>query len=124
MARDANSKRQNDRLQAIQRQYDQEDDEALRVLLATPNGRQVLMRVARDCRWMGDPWDASSVRLTDYESGRRAAGLALMSWAERVSPEQFLLMQQEAQARDVMAAKLKSAVVTESTDGNQEQDDG
>jgi hypothetical protein len=47
-----------------------------------------------------------------------------MSWAERVSPEQFLLMQQEAQARDVMAAKLKSAVVTESTDGNQEQDDG
>lgn len=112
MARDVSNTRQNKRLEAIQRHYDQEDDEALRLLIAEPNGRQVLMRIARNCRWMGDPWDGSSVRTTDYESGRRAAGLDLMAWIERVAPEAFMAMQQEAQARDVAMAKTRAAATT------------
>jgi len=76
MSRDLNDTRQNKRLAQIQAQYDRDDDEAMRAVLATEPGRQVVMRLARDCRWLGDPWDANSVRLTDYESGRRAAGIA------------------------------------------------
>lgn len=122
MARDVGNKRQNDRLEKIQRNYDRQDDEALRTLAASPNGRQVLMRIARNCRWMGDPWDAGSVRITDYESGRRAAGLDLMGWIERVAPEHFMLMQQEAQARDVADGKTKAAAITP-TEGAEDDDD-
>jgi len=119
MSRDASNPRQNKRLEAIQKHYDQQDDEALRVVLATPNGRQVLMRLARNCRWMGDPWDPNSVRLTDYESGRRAAGLDLMAWIERVDAGQFLLMQQEAQQRDVLASKTKAAATQPQEDDDE-----
>lgn len=118
MARDANDPRQNRRLEQIQKQYDRDDDEALRSLLETEAGRQVLMRIARNCRWMGDPWDASSVRVTDYESGRRAAGIALMAWIERVDPEQFMALQREAQARDKAAAQTRAAATTERDDDN------
>lgn len=114
--RDANDARQNKRLERIQKQYDRDDDEALRAVLATQPGRQVLMRLARDCRWLGDPWDANSVRLTDYESGRRAAGIALMAWAERVDPEQFMALQGEAQARDKAAAQTRAAATTTEKD--------
>lgn len=112
MARDANNARQNKRLQKIQEQYDRDDDESLRTVLALDIGRQVLMRLARKCRWMGDPWDPVSVRLTDYESGRRAAGLDLMAWVERVDGLQFLVMQQEATARDIAAAQTRAAALT------------
>ncbi|MCW5737806.1 MAG: hypothetical protein KIS73_27040 [Enhydrobacter sp.] len=115
--RDANSARQNKRLEQIQRTYDREDDEAMRAVMATETGRQVLMRLARRCRWLGDPWDANSVRLTDYESGRRAAGLDLMAWAERVDSDAFMAMQREAQARDKAAAEVRqAALITEEDD--------
>lgn len=119
MARDLDSARQNKRLAQIQAQYDRDDDEAMRAVLATEPGRQVVMRLARDCRWLGDPWDANSVRLTDYESGRRAAGIALMGWAERVDGEAFMALQREAQARDKAAAQTRAAATIE-----KESDDG
>lgn len=121
MTRDLNDARQNKRLEQIQKHYDRDDDEALRAILATQSGRQVLMRIARNCRWLGDPWDANSVRITDYESGRRAAGIQLMGWVERVDPDQFMALQHEAQARDKAAAQTRAAATT-TTD--KEQDDG
>lgn len=119
MSRDLNDTRQNKRLAQIQAQYDRDDDEAMRAVLATEPGRQVVMRLARDCRWLGDPWDANSVRLTDYESGRRAAGIALMGWAERVDGDAFMALQREAQARDKAAAQTRAAATIE-----KESDDG
>lgn len=123
--RNANSAKQNKRLEAIQRRYDHEDDEAMRLVMSDPVGRQVLMRVARNCRWMGDPWDANSVRQTDYDSGKRKAGIELMEWIERVNGEAFHLMQQEATARDVAAAQTRAAAVTPSAqEQDEENDDG
>jgi hypothetical protein len=113
MARDLNSTRQNKRLEQIQRQYDRDDDESLRTMLALEIGRQVLSRIARNCRWLGDPWDANSMRITDYESGRRAAGIDLMGWIERVDPDQFMALQHEAQARDKAAAQTRAAATLE-----------
>lgn len=122
MSRDLNNTRQNKRLEQIQKQYDRDDDEAMRALLATETGRQVMMRLARKCRWMGDPWDATSVRLTDYESGRRAAGLDMMAWCERVDGNQFLAMQQEATARDIAAAQTRAAALTPPAQEQDEQE--
>lgn len=116
--RDANDARQNKRLERIQKQYDRDDDEAMRTLLGTENGRQVLSRIARNCRWLGDPWDPNSVRMTDYESGRRAAGLDLMGWVERVDPAQFMALQREAQARDTAAAQTRAAALIEKDEDN------
>jgi len=118
MSRNLNDPRQNRRLEQIQNQYDRDDDEAMRALLATENGRQVLMRIARNCRWLGDPWDATSVRVTDYESGWRAAGLDLAAWIERVDPEQFMALQREAQARDKAAAQTRAAANLEKDEDN------
>ena len=120
MARDANDIRQNRRLEAIQKRYDHEDDEALRVLLGTPNGRQVLTRLARNCAWMGEGWDPSSTRLTDFNAGRRSVALGFMGDAERVAPDDFHLMLREAADRDKAMTLVKDAATTD----EKEQDNG
>ena len=119
MSRNLSDKKQNAKLEAIQKRYDTEDDEAMRVLMSTPNGRQVICRLARNYAWMGDGWDAASSRMTDFNAGRRSAALDFMGWAERVAADDFHLMLREAADRDRTAADLKAAAITETeqTDG-------
>lgn len=119
MARDVNDTKQNRKLEAIQKRYDQEDDAAMEALMAAPNGRQVVARLLRNADWMGEGWDANSARQTDFNAGRRNVGLDTARWAERVAPPEFQLMLQEASARDVKQNETKAAAIVE-----KEQTDG
>jgi phosphatidylserine/phosphatidylglycerophosphate/cardiolipin synthase-like enzyme len=118
MSRDLGSPRQNKRLEQLDRQREEQDDEALRRVMSDEDGRRVLSRLARDFGWMGDGWDASSARLTDHNAGRRSAARQMMAWAERVSPEQFMAALGEATRRDADMALLAKAATME-----KEQDD-
>jgi hypothetical protein len=69
--------------------------------------------------WMGDTWDANSARVTDYNAGRQSAARSLMTWAERVAPEEFLAAIAEATRRDVEQAELaKAATIEKDEDDN------
>lgn len=116
MARDLNDPRQNKRLQALEKKREHDDDEALRIVMAAPDGRRVLCRLARDLGWMGDGWDPTSARQTDYNAGRQSGARDLMGWAERVAPEQFLTAMGEATRRDVEMNELAQAAITEKKD--------
>lgn len=120
MARDTNNKRQNERLARLAKLREQADDEALKLMLSSEDGRRVLSRVARDLGWMGDGWDPNSARLTDFNAGRRSGAADLMKWAERVAPEHFLAAIGEATRRDKDMADQASAATQE----NSEDDDG
>jgi hypothetical protein len=109
MARDLSSKRQNEKLQRLERDREHEDDEALAALLRTDDGRRVLCRFARDLGWMGRVWDAGSPRQTDYNAGRQSGASDLMEWAERVAPEEFLTAIGEATRRDKLMAEMAKA---------------
>lgn len=119
MSRDVNNARQNKRLAALEKVREEADDESLKVVMGTEDGRRVLSRLAREFGWMGDGWDASSARLTDYNAGRQGAARQMMAWAERVSPAQFMAAIGEATARDTEMAVLAKAATLE-----KEQDDG
>lgn len=119
MARDVNSAKQNQKLAAIQKRYDEEDDEAFKALLATPDGRQIISRLARNSSWMGEGWDANSARMTDYNAGKRSTAIDFMGWAERVAPNDFHLMLREASDRDKAMNEVKAAAEID-----KEQDDG
>jgi len=118
MSRDLGNTRQNRRLEQLDRQREEADDEALHRVMSDEDGRRVLSRLARDFGWMGDGWDASSARVTDHNAGRRSAARQMMAWAERVSPEQFLAALGEATRRDADMALLAKAATME-----KEQDD-
>lgn len=121
MPRDLNNAKQNARLKQLEKLRDDDDDQALRAMLNTADGRRVLSRLGRDFSWMGEIWDASNARQTDFNAGRQGAARELMGWAERVSPEQFLAAIGEATRRDVEMVSLAKAATTET---NQEQDNG
>ncbi len=119
MSRDLNSTKQNKRLVQLQKERDHGDDEALRLVMQTEDGRRVLSRLARDCGWMGDVWDSQSARQTDFNAGLQSAGRKLMGWAERVAPTEFLTAIGEATRRDVEANTLAAAATLE-----KDNDDG
>lgn len=119
MSRNLSDKKQNAKLEAIQKRYDEEDDEAFKALLATSDGRQIMCRLARNCGWMGEGWDANSARLTDYNAGRRSVALGFMADAERVAADDFHLMLREASDRDRLVNEFKAAATLE-----KENDDG
>jgi hypothetical protein len=121
MARDVSNTRQNRRLEQLNKLREQADDEALKALLDTHDGRRVLTRIARDFGWMGETWDPSSARQTDYNAGRQSAARSLMTWAERVHPEQFMAALSEATKRDVDMAEQAKAAITPEKD---EDEDG
>ncbi len=118
MSRDAHSKKQNERLAAIQKRYDEEDDEAFKALLATSDGRQIVSRHARNCNWMASVWDEGSERRTSHSAGRQSVAIDLMAWAERVAPEDFHLMLREASDRDKAMNEVKAAALIEKDDDN------
>ena len=118
MARDLNSKRQNERLQALAKRRDHDDDEALRLVMQTEDGRRVLSRLARDFGWMGDIWDGQNARQTDFNAGLQSAARKLMGWAERVALAEFLTAIGEATRRDVEMAELAKAATIEKDEDN------
>lgn len=118
MSRDINNTKQNRKLESIQRRYDEEDDESFKALLDTPDGRQIVCRLARNCGWMGEGWDANSARMTDFNAGKRSTALDFMAWAERVAPDDFHLMLREASLRDKAMNEVKAAATIEKDDDN------
>ena len=74
MSRDLNDPRQNQRLEQLRSGQDAGDDEALAAVMRTEDGRRVLSRLARDFGWMGETWDATSARQTDFNAGRAERG--------------------------------------------------
>lgn len=118
MSRDLNDTRQNRRLEQLAKLRDAGDDEAFAAMLRREDGRRVLSRLARDFGWMGETWDATSARQTDFNAGLQSAARKLMGWAERVAPADFLTALGEATRRDVEAATLsKAATIKEQDDG-------
>lgn len=113
MARELNNKRQNVRLQQLEKRREHDDDEALKLVMQAEDGRRVLSRLARDCGWMGDGWDSTSARQTDFNAGKRSAATQFMAWAERVAPAEFLTAIGEATRRDVEMAQLAQAAIIE-----------
>lgn len=118
MARDLGSARQNTRLRSLDKRREHDDDEALRLVMETEDGRRVLSRLARDFGWMGDVWDAASSRQTDFNAGMNAAGRKMMMWAERVAPTEFLTAIGEATRRDVEMNTLAAAATLDKEDDN------
>jgi hypothetical protein len=118
MSRDLDDPRQNRRLEKLAKLTDSGDDEALAAVMRTEEGRRVLSRLARDFGWMGETWDATSARQTDFNAGLQSAARKLMGWAERVAPAEFLTALGEATRRDVEAGELATAATIK------EQDDG
>lgn len=118
MARDFNDARQNKRLEQLGRERDRGDDEALKTIMRTEDGRRVLSRLAREFGWMGEVWDSQSARQTDYNAGRQSAGRHLMTWAERVAPAEFLTAIGEATRRDVETNTLAAAATIEKDEHN------
>ncbi|WP_428659453.1 hypothetical protein [Reyranella sp.] len=118
MSRDLNDTRQNRRLEQISKLTDAGDDEALAAVMRTEDGRRVLTRLARDFGWMGETWDATSARQTDFNAGLQSAARKLMGWAERIAAADFLTAIGEATRRDVEAGELaKAATIKEQDDG-------
>jgi len=118
MSRDLNDPRQNRQLEQLARLTDAGDDEAFAAVMRTGDGRRVLSRLARDFGWMGETWDATSARQTDFNAGLQSAARKLMGWAERVAPADFLTAIGEAARRDVEAGELaKAATIKEQDDG-------
>ena len=118
MTRDLGDTRQNRRLEQLAKLRDAGDDDALQSVLRTEEGRRVLSRLARDFGWMGETWDATSARQTDFNAGLQSAARKLMGWAERVAPADFLTAIGEATKRDVEARELsRAATIKERDDG-------
>jgi hypothetical protein len=118
MSRDLNDTRQNRRLEQLAKLRDAGDDDALAGVMRTEDGRRVLSRLARDFGWMGETWDATSARQTDFNAGMQSAARKLMGWAERVAPADFLTAIGETTRRDVEAGELsKAATIKEQDDG-------
>jgi len=119
MARDLNSQAQNKRLERLTERRDEDDDEALKLVMQGEDGRRVVTRLARDFGWMADLWDSQSARQTDFNAGLQSAARWLMTWAERVAPAEFLAGIGEATRRDVDMALLAKAATLE-----KDNDDG
>lgn len=118
MSRDLNDTRQNRRLERLARLTDTGDDDALAAVMRTEDGRRVLSRLAREFGWMGETWDATSARQTDFNAGVQSAARKLMGWAERVAPADFLTAIGEATRRDADAVEFaKAATIKERDDG-------
>ena len=117
MSRDLDDTRQNRRLEQLAKLRDAGDDDALGAVMRTEDGRRVLSRLARDFGWMGETWDATSARQTDFNAGLQSAARRLMGWAERVAPADFLTAIGEATRRDLDARELgKAATIKERDD--------
>ena len=118
MSRDLNDIRQNRRLEQLAKLTEAGDDEALATVMRSEEGRRVLSRLARDFGWMGETWDATSARQTDFNAGLQSAARKLMGWAERVAPADFLTALGEATRRDLAAGELaRAATIKERDDG-------
>ena len=81
MSRDLNDTRQNRRLEQLAKFRDAGDDDALAAVMRTADGRRVLSRLARDFGWMGETWDATSARQTDFNAGLQSALISVFQFA-------------------------------------------
>lgn len=117
MSRDLNSKAQNVRLERLDQRRAEDDDEALRLVMRSEDGRRVVTRLAHDFGWVGEAWDATSERQTSYNAGRQSAARTMMTWAERVAPGEYLAGIGEATKRAVdMALLAKAATIEKDND--------
>lgn len=121
MTRKLSDKKQNVAIEKIDRRINADDDEALKAVMGTYEGRRFIARHARDCGWLGSFWDSQNARQTDFNAGRQSAATTLMEWAERVAPEDFMQALSEATARNKERATLIAAATTEK---QEDTDDG
>lgn len=78
-----------------EKQARQEADNDLRAVLSTAEGRRLLFRwIDRECRTFSASFQGQAA-LTDYNEGRRSIGIGLMTEAQRVAPELYVLALQE-----------------------------
>jgi hypothetical protein len=92
------------RQQSRQKTRDRQDDDVMRRVMRTKNGRDWLRRFLEDCHIFGAVVDfGSQVRASDplvtyFRDGERNVGLRILEIAQRASAQSFQLMMQERTA--------------------------
>ncbi len=117
--RDLGNTRQNKTIERLDLRRAEDDDEALRLVMRTEDGRRVLNRFASECNIPADPWDPDSDRRTAFNLGRQSAGRSLMEWVRRVAPDEFIALIGEDTRREAGKALLVKAATLE-----KDNDDG
>jgi hypothetical protein len=117
--RNAGNTRQNKRLAKLIGLRDEADDEALRCVMQSEDGRRVVYALAVRFGWLESIWDSNSPRQTDFNAGRQSAAIEITKWAARVAPGEFQIAIGEATQRDKDTAELSKAAVMDT----QEHDD-
>lgn len=82
-------KERNEKLAQLRKQQ----DEALRAMLAFPNGRITLARIMAECQVFEEDRETSSKIY--FNQGRRSVGLWLRSEMKRLDPEAFVKLELE-----------------------------
>lgn len=74
--------------------------DALRVVLATPEGRRVLWGLLEEARVFQLSFVPEQASTTAFHEGRRSLGLALLAEIQTIYPHAYTRMAQEAQSLD------------------------